>query len=219
MWEGEVHEVIAPRGNIQYADIGITHKKPAAGDPDRNLRIYEKLLKSGKLLEPRQRFYYARELVFHQRWQEAEAELRRFLEEGGGWVENNIDACRQLALCRAQQNDGAGELDALFHSFVYDLPRAEVCCDIGCCLMRREDWRRAAYWYRLALGCERRDTAGGFVQPDCYDYIPALQLCVCCDRLGDRQQAIAYNELAEKAKPNSAACRYNKRYFEETSDQ
>ena len=34
----------------------------------------------------------------------------------------------------------------------------------------------------------------GFVLPDCYDYIPLLQLCVCYDKLGDRQKAKEYKK-------------------------
>ncbi|MFQ7549122.1 MAG: hypothetical protein ACLRMZ_00830 [Blautia marasmi] len=32
--------------------------------------------------------------------------------------------------------------------------------------------------------------------PDCYNYIPAMQLCVCCDRLGRYAEAEAYNDRA-----------------------
>ena len=58
-WLGAVHEVIPPSGNIVYSDIAISHKKINAGDPDRNLNIYQKMLAEGKLLDPRQQYYYA----------------------------------------------------------------------------------------------------------------------------------------------------------------
>ena len=48
---------------------------------------------AGQELEPRQQFYYGRELYYHKRWEEALAVFETFLEEGRGWVENNIDAC------------------------------------------------------------------------------------------------------------------------------
>ena len=57
------------------------------------------MLSDGVQLEPRQQFYYARELMYHERYWEAAAVFTAFLEEGKGWVENNIDACRQLAAC------------------------------------------------------------------------------------------------------------------------
>ena len=61
-WIGAVHEVIPPKGRILYSDLGICHKKTGPGSPDRNLKIYQKLLAEGKRLEPRQQYYYGREL-------------------------------------------------------------------------------------------------------------------------------------------------------------
>ena len=92
-WVGAVHEVVTPVGNVLYSDFAVTHRKTRPSDPDRNLRIYQAQLAAGKQLEPRQQFYYGRELYYHHRWEEALDVFERFLEEGQGWVENNIDAC------------------------------------------------------------------------------------------------------------------------------
>ena len=70
-WVGAVHEVISPSGNIVYSDIAVSHKKINAGDPDRNLKIYQKALAEGKTLEPRQQYYYGRELYYHKKYEEA----------------------------------------------------------------------------------------------------------------------------------------------------
>ena len=51
-WIGAVHEVIPPNGKIIYSDIAVSHKKLGAGDPDRNLRIYRRMIADGKILEP-----------------------------------------------------------------------------------------------------------------------------------------------------------------------
>ena len=50
-WVGAVHEVIPPSGSIIYSDIAISHKKINAGDPNRNLNIYRKVLAEGKILD------------------------------------------------------------------------------------------------------------------------------------------------------------------------
>lgn len=44
-WQGAVHEVIIPSGNILHTDIAITHQKMHPSDPNRNLRILEKISK------------------------------------------------------------------------------------------------------------------------------------------------------------------------------
>ena len=103
---------------------------------------------------------------------------------------------------------------ALLHSFEYDTPRAEVCCDLGELFLTEEKYEQAIFWYELALTKKRNDASGSFVSPDCYGYLPYIQLCVCYDRLGDRQKAMEYNERAGACKPYSQAYLYNKQYFD-----
>lgn len=78
-WEGFIHEVISPRGKILYSDIAITHSKIKSSDANRNLRIFREKLNQGIVFTPREIFYYARELFYHQLYHEAIAEFKRFL--------------------------------------------------------------------------------------------------------------------------------------------
>jgi glycosyltransferase involved in cell wall biosynthesis len=212
-WEGRVHEAIAVCGKVVRSDIAVSHRKLHPSDSGRNLLIYERQRDSGEPLNPRDQFYYARELYYHRRFERAAEEFEAFLDSGRGWRENNIEACRFLALCR----DGLGQpepaLLALLRSFVYDMPRAEVCCDLGQKYLDKGDLPQAIFWYELALTRPFDPESGGFVLPDCYGYIPALQLCVCQDRLGDPLAAAAYNELAAAHKPGAEAVLYNRTYF------
>ena len=213
-WTGAVHEVVTPIGKIVYADFAVTHRKSAPSDPDRNLRIYQSQLAAGKELEPRQQFYYGRELYYHHRREEALEVFNRFLEEGRGWVENNIDACCHCALCHKELGHDPEVLAALFRTFTYDRPRAEVCCEIGHEFLQRERYQQAVYWYTLALTCERNDQRGGFISPDCYGYLPCIQLCLCYSRLGNQKKAETFNELAAVFKPDSPAVLHNRNVFQ-----
>ena len=213
-WAGAVHEAVTPVGNVLYGDFAVTHRKTRPSDPDRNLRIYQAQLAEGKVLEPRQQFYYGRELYYHRRWQEALEVFERFLAEGHGWVENNIDACCHCAYCHKELGHSQETLEALLRTFAYDRPRAEVCCDIGLWFFQREQYRQAAYWYTLALTCARDDRRGGFVSPDCYGYLPCIQLYVCYSRLGDQKRAETFNELAAAFKPNSPSVLHNRAFFQ-----
>lgn len=212
-WAGAIHEAIAPVGKVLHTDIAVSHRKLHAGDPDRNLRIFEKLLARGQPLCPREQFYYARELFWHGQYEKAAQVLRTFLDGGQGWIENNIEACRQLAACLRQLGDESGALRALLRSLEYDAPRAELCCDIGAHFLERQAYHQAIFWYRTAASCKRCDATGAFVCADCYDYIPFLQLCVCFDRLGDHSRAKGYNNLAAVIRPGSAAVLHNRSYF------
>lgn len=216
---GAVHEVIPPAGKILHVGVAVSHKKLRPSDPDRNLRIFERERAKGALLDPRQQYYYARELLFHGRYEEAKALLSAFLDEGLGWVENSIEACALLAQCHHALGDRVSELRALLRSLEYDCPRAELCCDLGSYFLDRNRLPEAVFWYQTALSCEYDLSRGGFCEPDCYSYLPHLQLCVCYDRLGERELAIQHNEAAGKEKPESPAYLYNRDYFANTTEK
>lgn len=212
-WEGAVHEAIQPRGKILYSEIAVTHRKTGPGDPDRNLRIYEKQLAAGQVLSPRAQFYYARELMAHGRYGEAAAVFTAFLDGGRGWVENNLEACRDLARCETALGQPEAAFRALCRALRFGPPRAELCCDLGKFFFDRGDYKTAAFWYETALQAEADDTAGGFSEPDCRGVIPCLQLCVCYFRLGDPARAAAYNDRAGVLRPEHPAYLYNKAWF------
>ena len=217
-WVGEIHEVIPQRGVAEYREISIQHRKLHPTERGRNLRIFEKMLADGKQLDPRQKFYYARELMYNGRYPEAVRQFTAFLDEGRGWVENNISACKELAYCQAHLGDAAAALGTLFRSFAYDAPRAEICCEIGRHFFDLGQYGTAVFWYETAAGRSPDEKSGGFCLPDCYGYIPYMQLCVCYDRLGDRARAIAYNEKAGLCKPEDKGVLYNRAYFQNQAD-
>jgi len=214
-WEGAVHEVISPFGKIIHVPIAITHRRKEKTDAKRNLRLFENLLGRGETLNPREQFYYARELFYNARYQDAVDVFEQFLDDGRGWVENNIEACRVLSQCLQSLNEPDRARHALIRSFHYDAPRAEVCCELGYNYFVRQQYEPAVHWYKSALLCAKKETSGAFTLEDCYGYLPHLQLCVCYDRLGQPETAVAHNEEAAKLRPQSPAVLHNKKYFEE----
>lgn len=213
-WVGAIHEVIAQCGNIEYSDISISHRKLHSKDSKRNIKIFEQMISEGKALDPREQYYYGRELYFNERYDEAIDVLSKFINSGLGWIENNINACQDLANCYfALKNTNLG-LQSLFRSFEFDAPRAEICCDIGSYFISREEYNKAVFWYDLASTRVFETDSGGFQLVDCYGYIPYIQLCVCYDRLGNKELAKEYNDKAGILKPNDKAYLYNKEYFD-----
>lgn len=212
-WVGRVHEVVVPRGKTVRSDIAVAHRKIGEGDPNRNLRIFEKMLAEGETLEPRMQYYYARELKTHERYDEAIEAMEAFLNQDGGWVENKIECCRDLAACYNALGKPQAAFNSLYRSFLYDRPRSETCCDIGRYYMEAGNYHSAIFWYELAAS-GKTGTPNGFTSPDCYNYIPYLQLCVCYDRLGEYQRAYQYNEMAAAIKPHDAIALKNRTYFD-----
>ena len=214
LWRGAVHEAITPSGSILYSDAAVCHRKVGSGDSDRNLNIYKRLLADGKTLSPREQYYYARELYYHQLYDEAIKAFAAFLALPEGWTEDKIEASMMSAKCYLQIGENSQALGQLFQSLSYDVPRAEVCCEIGDCFMKAGRFDVAVFWFQMALGIQPDHRKGCFIQPDCYGYIPAIQLCVCYDKLGEDEKARAYNETAGEYKPKAAAYLHNKAYFD-----
>ena len=212
-WTEPVHECLQIGGNIINSDICITHKKSGKAGKKRNLDIYEKLISGGNELSPRGQFYYARELKDNGRIDEAIERFGSFLQTGEGWMEDNISACSELAQCYVLKNQPDPALFSLLKSFMYDLPRAEICCRIGYGFMDKKEYRNAAFWFELATAVKTPEGSWGFIHPDYSDYIPFMELAVCYDRLGQRNIAEAFNNRAGEIKPNSPEFLYNKKYF------
>jgi glycosyltransferase involved in cell wall biosynthesis len=213
VWSGAVHEVIVPYGRIEHVNAPILHKKIKSGDENRNLRIYEKFLAQKGVLDDRQKYYYGRELYAHGRYEEAEKIFRDIVETPEVWIENRIEASRLLAYCKYELGREEEALEALIRSLAWAEPRAETCCDIGRHLYDRNNYKAAIFWYQAALSLKKHPERGGFVEEDCYGFLPCIQLCLCYDRLGDYDRAEYYNEEAGKYKPWSEYYLQNKEYF------
>lgn len=210
-WSGKVHETIPIRNDCFYADFAVTHNKIHPTERGRNLRIYEKMLASGEVLDARNSFYYARELYYNARYDDAITEFNKFLDSGLGYVENNIDACAVLSECLRAV--GQKPLAPLLRSFEYAEPRSEICCEIGRYFYETGKNKEAIYWYETALGRVPDVRNGAFIQSDCSDFIPLLQLCVLYYAEGRTKDAIECNEKAAAIKPNNAAVIYNRNFF------
>jgi hypothetical protein len=214
LWHEPVHEYLETAGNIINSEVCVTHTKTVYAPTGRNLAIYEKLLSQGKELSPRGLYYFARELKDNGRTREAIDYFERFLRFGKGWVEDNITACAELARCYGEEGEAEKQFLALTRSFVFDTPRAEICCQIGYLYKARADYERAAFWFALATTLKKPDSSWGFIQVDLWGYVPCLELSVCYDHLGRREEAEQFNELAGKYKPNDPSVEYNRSYFQ-----
>lgn len=213
IWKGRVHEAIEPTGNIIYSDIEIEHHSIKTAYSRRNLAIYEKQIKDNEPLQPRDVFYYGRELYYHNEYNKAIKVLSDFIKNKDAWVENKIEACKILSYCHRTIGCIDDAVNALFNSFSYDIPRAEICCEAGNLFMIKGQYNQAIYWFNLALELPKDEKNGGFNNINAHGYLPCIQLCVCYDRLGNHSEAEKYNNMAGKYRPQSAAYLQNIEYF------
>ncbi len=213
VWEDAVHECITPRGNIIYKDIFITHAKIKSGDPKRNLKIYNSLIKNKVKLSPRQMFYYARELMYNNNFKKAIIWFKRFLKTTGGFKENYIEACLNLSYCYLNTNNQEIAKQTLFKSFNYDLPRSEILCELGNIYYEQKLYNQSIYYYLLATTNTPNENNGGFINPDCYGFLPYLQISFSYYYLNNFSMANHYFNIAKKLKPNSTLILENQKFF------
>ena len=104
-------------------------------------------------------------------------------------------------------------LTVYFQSFLYDTPRAEICCAIGECFMRNQEYQQAVFWYELALKADRKEKQGACINEECYNFLPAIQLCVCYWNLQEKEKASYYHELSKIYRPHHPSVLYNEQVF------
>lgn len=212
-FKGAVHEAMSVGGCVIREDIAVHHMGVhAERSNQRNLRIYERWMASGEPFSARDWCYYGRELVRAGRSEDAEKAFAHTLEMPC-WAQLRIDALIQRAYCllRLKRIDEARA--QLLTAAAVDTPRAQLLCALGECEMQAGRDEAAVLWYRAAMQAEKPVGTGEFIQADCYDYIPSMQLCVLLDRLGRVREAAMENERALLARPDDPAAMRNREYF------
>ena len=218
MWQDPVHEVIEIYGTYEHMDICIYHNKKEkvakspSTDKSRNLKIYEKIIERGTPLTPRQKFYYARELYYNNKISDAINEFESFLNTNG-WIENKIEALVNLSNCYLLLNQNFKAKEVLFKSFALGHPRANILVELSNIYIKEKDYNFALYWLLQIKGLKKNDISGAFIQPDYYDFLPYLNMCVCYYHLGNLQKAITYHKKSEKLRPNDPRVLHNDNFF------
>ena len=211
-WQGAVHEVIRPFGQIKTLDAPIEHRKLHPSVPGRNLRIYESLIQKRAILSERERFYYARELADNGRFAEAEPVFWELLSVMRPDSADRGALCRGLAACRDAAGDPSGALRFLLFSLENGWPSAVTCSELGRRFAAKGRFDIAIEWYQRALA-DGGHTPETFDSPDCHGFLPCIQLCLCYDRLGQIEKAVFWNQRAALYRPDDPAVRYNAAYF------
>ena len=211
-WVSPIHEVIVPRGNIQYFDITITHKKEKVKDYNRNLKIFRKMIAEGIEFDDRQEYCYAKELYYLNRTEEAIEVYERYIEKHiGKYNEYNgylYEALIELSDCYKRKVEIDKELDTLFLVLKNQIPKMDCLNKIGDVFLRKNLYKVAIYWFNLALEKMKEE-----VENKNEIFITYVSLGVCYYWLGDIKEANKYNEEAGKLKNNDETYLKNREIY------
>ena len=214
-WIDPVHEYIELTGNVLNTNIPVHHLKDKQEKlSTRNIDIYLAQEQRDISFTPRQTFYFAREYYDHKNYEQAAKYFSKFLALGEKWEDNHIDAVFHLSKCYEKIGLEEKILPLLMLTFEYDVPRAEICVQLGFHYQRQNEFAKAYRWFSLATRTLFPEN-GGFIYQDYWNYIPHAEAAICAYKIGNIQAAIWHNEQAAQFKPDDTAVINNRKLFTE----
>lgn len=211
-WSGKIHEAIAPFGVVEYADFCVEHC-PVAAHTSRNLKIFRNMIKAGVKLDERMTYYYARELYYKGYYTKALNILSKFVKNQHAYYVDRIEACKVICRILTAKKQYSKAEKYIFCAFNIDYPDAELCCLLADTYLQSQQLQKAKCWYVFALNCPKSDR--GFVNKTYSFYYPLMQLCMTCDKLGEKHLSYYYHKMVAEVYPNDPSVKYNQQYFEQ----
>ena len=216
-WEGDIHEAIcigADWSKLLCPEITIIHKKEHVNDPDRNIRMFEDIKKTGKLSGAFALAFFCRELALRDykdkaldAWQDMLT-----LEPSVNQVQYAL-VFLSMMLLRQKEYE---KCRMLIHTAAdkYKVPlSAFFRYQLGLAAEGMGDTKEAERQYRLATDTPV-DTTTGMIEFTGYDnYLPCIKLCALAYDSGDMASSEAWNNRAGQAWPQGRAWRINRERF------
>ncbi|MBQ7351811.1 MAG: glycosyltransferase family 2 protein [Clostridia bacterium] len=213
-FEGFIHEAIPLSGNIQYTDIEVEHKKEKPNDPKRNFNIYKKALLKGIQFNPREQYYFSRELYYLGKYTQCITNLKKYFKMHDSFIPNIIGAYTIIADCYIKKNQHNLAKKELLKIIYQHPPTAEICCKLAHCYENERNINLAIFWYKCALNAPQNTL--GFEYAEYRNLIPNIEL----SRLlyhSDKTAAKHYHQQAKQENPNHPSVIYNEQFFNKST--
>ena len=217
-WTHPCHEYPIPYGiNEQYAQTDkllVIHKP----DPTKSRGQYLPLLEMSVAEDPhdpRNAFYYARELSFHGLWQRAIEECNRYLAlPGANWANERCYAYRVMARCHNELGDWEAAMKAARMGVIEAPYTREPWCEIAKLANQRHQWAECYGAAMSALAIEHRELVYT-VDPEVWGAMPHDYAAIAAWHLGMKDTAIEQITLALEYDPENTRLQENLVYFTE----
>jgi tetratricopeptide (TPR) repeat protein len=218
-WHHPCHEYPVPDVRLtevwaQSDKLLVIHKP----DPTKSRAQYLDLLKVSVIEDPhdpRNAFYYARELSFNSRWEESIAECRRYLAlPGATWINERCYAYRVIGRCYNALNN-LWEAEKAFHLAAAEAPQTrEPWFELASLMYTQMRWAECLAYAMRCLSIVDREkvytvdpTVWG---PQTHDYA-----AIAAYRLGIKPLALEHARKAVALGPGEARYAANLRFCEE----
>jgi glycosyltransferase involved in cell wall biosynthesis len=215
-WTHPCHEYPIPYMiEERYADtdmLMVIHKPDPTKSRGQYLPLLEMSVREDPV-DPRNAFYYARELSFHGQWQRAIEECERYLAlPGANWPNERCYAYRVMARCYNELGDWDNAIKSARLGVVEAPYTREPWCEIAKLAYQRQQWAECYGAAKSALAIEHRELVYT-VDPEVWGAMPHDYASIAAYHLGMKEEAIRQGELALSHSPNDERLKANLVYF------
>ena len=211
-WTHPCHEYPIPYLiNEQYADtdmLMVIHKPDPTKSRGQYLHLLEMSVKEDPI-DPRNAFYYARELSFHGHWQRAIEECNRYLAlPGANWPNERCYAYRVMSRCYDALGDWDNAIKAARQGVIEAPHTREPWCEIAKLAYQRHQWPECYGAAMSALAIEQREWVYT-VDPAVWGALPHDYASIAAWHLGLKDEALKQAQLAVEKSPDDERLKRN----------
>jgi len=164
---------------------------------------------------PRNAFYYARELSFHGRWQDAINEANRYLKlPGATWHTERCYAYRVMSKCYQELGNLPEAEKALFMAASEAPNTREPWCALSLLMYQQKRWEESFTFALRTLKIENRELVYT-CDPEVWGHQPHDLASIAAWNLGLKEIALKQAQLAVEKSPQDARLRANLNYIQE----
>jgi glycosyltransferase involved in cell wall biosynthesis len=212
-WHHPCHEYPVPDGRITEiwadSDMLLAIHKP---DPTKSRGQYLDLLRISVEEDPdcpRNAFYYARELSFHSKWEQAIQECLRYLNlPRATWQNERCYAYRVMGKCWQELNNW-WEAEKCFQLAAFEAPNTrEPWCEMAMLFYRQQRWAECFAACTKALSITDRELVYT-CDPEVWGHWPHDLASISAWHLGMKDISIEQAELAVEKSPHDERLKSN----------
>lgn len=168
---------------------------------------------------PRNAFYYARELSFYGRWEEAIVECKRYLNlHTATWENERCYAYRVMGKCYEEQHL-PWDAEKAYHAAAAEAPNTrEPWCALAMLMYRQSRWAESFAFAKRALDITNRDLVYT-ADPEVWGHQPHDLLSIAAWHLGLKDISIEHARLAVEKSPNDERLQANLKLVESLNER
>lgn len=211
-WTHPCHEYPIPYLiDERYADtdmLMVVHKPDNTKSRGQYLHLLEMSVQEDPN-DPRNAFYYARELSFHGQWERSIEECHRYLAlPGANWPNERCYAYRVISRCHDELGNWDAAMSAARQAVIEAPYTREPWCEVAKLAYKRHQWPECYGAAMSALAIEHREWVYT-VDPAVWGSLPHDYASIAAWHLGLKDEALKQAQIAVEKSPDDERLKKN----------